>query len=157
MEFEWEPIVFGISDGVDTVVALFKPEVYGATFEEAVYSVDGIYTYAADGESRYARLYFSAGVLRQAFGFTGELGVGAPREITPSTGDSFTVLDKWMDLDANGNPAGTTMLEGGSLTFGDSMFTWEELDAAAGAYVVGFVVQNLDGNSYETLDVVTVQ
>ena len=156
MEFEWEPVVFAISDGVDSVVALFKPEVYGATFEDAVYSVDGTYTYASGGESRYARLYFSDGVLRQVFGFTGEAGVGAPREITPSTGDTFTILDKWLDLDDSGNPAGTVSVEGGSLTFGDTMFTWEELDAAAGVYVVGFVVQDLDGNSYETLDVVTV-
>ncbi len=157
MEFEWEPIVFAISDGVDSVVALFKPEVYGATFEEAVYSVDGIYTYAADGESRYARLYFSNGVLRQVFGFTGEAGVGAPREITPNTGDTFTVLDTWMDMDSSGNPAGTVSLEGGTLTFGDQMFTWEELDAAPGVYVVGFVVKDLDGNSYESLGVITVQ
>ena len=157
MEFEWEPIVFAISDGVDSVVALFKPEMYGATFEDAVYSVDGTYTYASGGESRYARLYFSDGVLRQVFGFTGEAGIGAPREITPSAGDTFTVLDKWLDLDASGNPGGTVSLAGGTLTFGDAMFTWEELDAAQGVYVVGFVVQDLDGNSTETLDVVTVE
>lgn len=157
MEFEWEPIVFAISNGVDSVVALFKPEAYGATFEDAVYSVDGTYTYADGGESRYARLYFSDGVLRQVFGFTGEGGVGAPREITPSAGDTFTVLDKWMDLDTSGNPAGTVSIEGETLTFGDTMFTWEELDAAPGVYVVGFVVQDLDGNAYETLDVVTVE
>ncbi len=157
MEFEWEPIVFAISDGVDSVVALFKPETYGATFDDAVYSVDGIYTYAADGETRYARLYFSNGVLRQVFGFTGEGGVGAPREIIPNTGDTFTVLDTWWDLDGNGNLAETTTLEGGMLTFGDEMFAWEELDAAAGVYVVGFVVEDLDGNTSESFDVITVE
>jgi len=157
MEFEWEPVVFAINDGNSSLVALFKPEVYGATFEDAVYSVDGIYTYGDDGESRYARLYFSDGVLRQVFGFTGESGVGAPREITPNTGDTFTVLDKWWDLDDSGNLAETVSLEGGTLTFGDRMFTWEELDAAPGTYVVGFVVQDLDGNSYESLSVVTVE
>jgi hypothetical protein len=157
MEFEWEPILFAIDDGVNSVVALFKPEVYGATFEEAIYSVDGIYTYANDGESRYARLYFSDGVLRQVFGFTGENGVGAPREITPSAGDTFTVLDTWWDLDENGNLAETVKLEGGTLTFGSQMFTWEELDAAPGVYIVGFVVQDLDGNAYESFDVVTIR
>ncbi len=157
MEFEWEPIVFAISDGAETVVTLFKPEVYGASFQEAVYSVDGIYTYADDGESRYARLYFSNGVLRQVFGFTGEEGVGAPREITPSTGDTFTVLNSWWDLDDRGNLADTVSLQGGTLTFRDAMFTWEELDAAPGTYVVGFIVQDLDNNAYEALDVVVVE
>ncbi|MGC9469424.1 MAG: clostripain-related cysteine peptidase, partial [Anaerolineae bacterium] len=156
MEFEWEPIVFAIHDGVDTVVALFKPEVYGATFEEAVYTVDGIYTYADDGETRYAQLRFSDGELRQVFGFTGDDGTGAPREITPSIGDTFTVLDTWWDLDDRGNVAEKVALEGGTLTFGEETFTWEELDAAPGVYIVGFVVQDLDGNAYETLDVVTV-
>ena len=110
-----------------------RPQSYGATFEEAVYTVDGIYTYADGGESRYARLYFSDGVLRQVFGFTGEGGTGAPREIIPQTGDRFTVLEKWLDLDAagHGSPQTATQ-EGGTLTFGDQMFAWEDLDAAPG-------------------------
>jgi len=156
MEFEWEPVVFAISDGRNSAVALFKPEVYGATFEEAVYSVDGLYTYAEDGESRYARLYFVDGVLQQVYGFTGESGVGAPREITPNAGDTFTVLDTWWDLDERGHVAEVVSLDGGTLTFGDRMFTWKDLDAAPGAYVVGFVVEDLDGNAYESLALVTV-
>jgi len=52
------------------VVAHFTPQSYGASFEDAIYTVDGIYTYGDDGESRYARLYFNDGVLRQVFGFT---------------------------------------------------------------------------------------
>ena len=96
-------------------------------------------------------------MLRQVFGFTGEEGVGAPREITPSTGDTFTVLNSWWDLDDRGNLADTVSLQGGTLTFRDAMFTWEELDAAPGTYVVGFVVQDLDNNAYEALDVVVVE
>ncbi|MCL7451437.1 MAG: clostripain-related cysteine peptidase [Anaerolineae bacterium] len=157
MEFEWEPIVFAIDDGSDSVVALFRPEVYGASPEEAVYTVEGTYTYADDGQSRYARLYFSDGVLKQVFGFTGEGGTGAPREIIPSTGDTFTVLDTWMDLDQRGRVEDTVTLQGGTLTFGDQMFSWEALDAAPGQYIVGFVVQDLDGNSHESFDLVTVE
>ena len=77
MEFEWEPIVFAINDGVDSVVALLNPEVYAASPERAVYTVEGTYTFADGGESRYARLYFSSGVLQQVFGYTGEGGTGA--------------------------------------------------------------------------------
>jgi len=157
MEFEWEPIVFAIDDGADAVVAHLTPQSYGVSFEQAIYSVDGIYTYADGGESRYARLYFRDGVLRQVFGFTGEGGTGAPREITPQTGDRFTVLEKWMDLDAQGNVTQVAAQEGGTLTFRDQMFTWEELDAAAGAYLVGFIVEDLDGNQYAQYSQVIVE
>jgi hypothetical protein len=37
------------------------------------------------------------------------------------------------------------------------MFTWEELDAAAGEYIVGFIVEDLDGNANEVYERVTVQ
>ncbi|MGC9397297.1 MAG: clostripain-related cysteine peptidase [Anaerolineae bacterium] len=157
MEFEWEPVLFSISDGVDTVVANFEPQSYGATYEEAVYTVDGTYTYAGSGESRYARLYFANGVLQQVFGFTGEDGTGAPREILPQTGDTFTVLDKWLDLNAQGQVAQTSRQAGGTLTFGTQMFTWTELDAAVGDYLVGFIVEDLDGNAYQVYEQVTVQ
>jgi hypothetical protein len=157
MEFEWEPIVFAISDGFESVVTLFTPEVYGASFEEAVSTVEGIYTYADGGESRYARLYFSNGVLQRTFGFTGEGGTGAPREIIPQTGDTFTILEKWMDLDSSGKVVQMATQEGGTLTFGDQVFTWEELDAAPGQYIVGFIAKDLDGTAYEAYQTVRVE
>jgi hypothetical protein len=157
MEFAWEPIVFAINDGVHSVVALFSPEVYGASAEQAVYTVEGVYTYTDGGESRYARLYFSDGVLQQVFGYTGEDGTGAPREIIPNAGDTFTVLDRWLDLNERGTVEQTVRLAGGTLTFGDETFAWEALDAAAGQYIVGFIVQDLDGNAYESFEVVTVE
>lgn len=157
MEFLWEPFMFAISDGARSVVAMLSPQNYGASPDQAVYTVDGTYTYAQDGESRYARLYFSDGILRQVFGFTGEGGVGAPREIIPQSGDSFTVLQKWMDLDQQGKVAQTATQEGGTLIFGDQMFTWEELDAAPGEYIVGFIVEDLDGNANEVYERVIVE
>ena len=157
MAFEWEPLVFAIDDGRDSVVALFEPQQYGTSPEEAVYTVEGIYTYADGGQSRYARLTFRDGVLRHVFGFTKEEGMGAPREIIPQSGDTFTVLEKWLDLDDQGNVAQVARQEGGTLTFGDQMFAWEELDAAAGEYVVGFIVEDLDGNTFETYERVTVE
>jgi hypothetical protein len=157
LEFLWEPLMYAISDGTNSVTAMLAPQSYGASYEQAVYTVDGTYTYAADGESRYARLSFSDGVLRQVFGFTGEGGVGAPREIIPEPGDSFTVLEKWMDLDQQGKVAKIATQEGGTLIFGDQMFTWEELDAAPGEYIVGFIVEDLDGNAQEAYERVTVE
>jgi hypothetical protein len=157
MEFEWEPIVFGIDDGQKIVPALFTPVQYGASPEDAVYIVDGIYTYADGGESRYARLFFSDGYLRQVYGFTGEEGMGSPREIIPASGDQFTVLEQWLDLDESGQVKESVVLEGETLTFGSQMFGWVDLDAAAGPYVVGFVVEDLDGNAYQTYTTIRVE
>ncbi len=161
LEFEWEPVVFGISDGTNLEVALFTPESYGKNFQEAEYSVDGVYTFADDAEQRNARLYFQNGVLQRVFGFTGESetasGTGAPREITPQPGDTFTILDLWYDLDSQGNVTQAVRQEGGTLTFGDQMFEWEDLDAAAGQYLVGFLVEDLDGNPTAVYETVTVE
>ena len=37
------------------------------------------------------------------------------------------------------------------------MFVWETLDAAVGEYVVGFVVEDLDGNQYPVYETITVE
>jgi hypothetical protein len=157
LAFNWEPLVFAINDGVNSAVALLNPESYGASPEEAVYTVEGMYTFADSGEQRYARLYFSNGLLRQVFGFTGQEPTGAPREITPQSGDTFTILEKWLDLDAQGNVAEVAQQEGETLTFGEQLFTWEQLYAAPGEYVVGFIVEDLDGNQYPVYTQVTVR
>jgi hypothetical protein len=148
LEYAWEPVVFGVSDGQQTITALFNPESYGATFEEAVYTVDGIYTYADDGQTRPARLYFQNGVMQSVYGFTGEAEGSAPREIIPQSGDTFTVLENWLDLDAQGQVSQTATQEGGTLTFTDQMFTWVTQDAAAGNYIIGLLVEDMDGNTY---------
>lgn len=155
LEFEWEPLVFAISDGTNTETALFQPETYGAAWEDAIYTVDGTYTYA-DGEARPARLYFRNGVMQQVFGFTGDGFTGAPREIIPWAGDTFTIQQQWMDLDPGGAVTMATQ-EGATLTFGDQPFTWQEQDAAAGEYIVGFIVEDLDGNRTQVSARVTVQ
>ena len=155
LEFEWEPLMFAISDGQQTVTAALSPQSYGATPEEAVYAVDGTYTFADSGEQRFARLYFRNGQLFQVFGFTAQDSTGAPREITPVAGDTFTVQETWLDLNSDGSAERATQ-PGGTLTFGDSMFTWEELDAAPGRYVIGFIVTDLDGDPVQGYTQVTV-
>jgi hypothetical protein len=156
MEFEWEPLMFAINDGAASVNAVLMPQSFGASAEEAVYTVDGIYSFADGSEPRYARLYFSNGALQQVVGFTGTDETGSPHEITPAIGDTFTVLDKWMDLDPSGGAVTMASQEGGTLTFGTRPFTWKELNAAPGVYTVGFIVKDLDGNSYETYTTITV-
>jgi hypothetical protein len=157
LEFEWEPLVYGITDGSKTAVALLQPDKYGASAEDTTYTVEGIFTYADSGDTRYARLYFRDGYLRHVYGFTGEDGTGSPREIIPSSGDSITILEKWMDLDSSGRAVATTTQPGGTLTFGDQMFAWEVLDAPAGEYVVGFIATDLDGNTTQAYQQITVR
>jgi len=158
LEFEWEPIVYYLYDGQNAVPATLKPQAYGASYEEAVYAVDGIYTFGTgEGDSRYARLYFMDGALQRVFGFTGEAFTGAPREIHPQTGDSFTVLEEWLDLDAQGRVVERAYEAGGTLVFQDRMFTWVEMDAAAGDYVVGFIAQDLDGQAQQAYTQIRVR
>ncbi|MFN3359506.1 MAG: hypothetical protein ACK418_26360, partial [Pseudomonas sp.] len=157
VEFEWEPLMFAIEDGENRVTVALQPESYGATYEDAVYSVDGVYTYAADGEQRRARLYFRNGVFQQVFGFAGDGSTGAPREILPEVGDTFTVDEQWLDLDNSGRVVGRFIEAGGVLTLGRKPMRWVELDAAVGDYVVGFIVEDLDGNKQEVYTQVRVE
>lgn len=155
LEFEWEPLMFAVSNGTDSVTALLTPMDFGATSEEATYAVDGIYTFAS-GEALTARLYFSDGLLRQVFTFTGNSTAGAPREVYPQTGDSFTVLEQWLDLDAQGRVIQQATEVGETLIFSDQMFSYKEQDAAVGEYIVGLIAEDLDGkrtNMYTTVNV----
>jgi hypothetical protein len=157
LKFEWEPVVFNISDGKNSFTALFDPQSYGRSFEEAVYTVDGTYTYADSGDQRSARLVFVNGVMRQVFGFTGEDGTGAPRQIIPSPGDTFTIQETWLDLDQSGNVSAQATQQGGTLTFGNEMFTWQDLNAAPGEYMVGYIVEDMDGNRTQAFTQIIVK
>jgi hypothetical protein len=156
LKYTWTPSVFAIDDGQQSAVALLTPERYGASPEEAVYTADGMYTLAETGETRYARMYFTNGQMMQVFGFTGEDATGAPREIIPQTGDQITLIQTWLEPDGSGGyrPASEN---GETLTFGDQMFTWKEMYAAAGDYVLGFVVSDLDGNEQQVFGTVRIK
>ena len=95
--------------------------------------------------------------MRQVLGFSYDDSNGAPREITPKSGDTFTVMEKWLDLDQSGNVVKTAQQKGDTLTFSGQPWKWKELDAAAGDYVVGFIVEDLDGNQQPAFGRVTVR
>lgn len=156
LEFDWEPLMFAISDGKTDALAALMPESYGRKGEEAIYTVDGTYTFT-DGEQRSARLYFQNGTLLQVFGFSGADTSGSPAQISPEPGDTFTVKQKWLDLDAQGKVTATSTQDGETLTFSDTPFTWKELDAAVGDYIFGFTVEDMDGNQTAAFTQVKVQ
>ena len=62
-----------------------------------------------------------------------------------------------MDLDAEGNVIATDWQEGETITVGETPVRWAELDAAAGTYVVGFIVEDLDGNQRQVFTQVAVE
>jgi hypothetical protein len=158
VKFDWDPYVFTISDGQNSAVALFTPQQYGATAADAIYSVDGLYTFASGGDQLNARLNFRDGKLVSVFGITGQGDTGAPHEIIPQTGDTFTILDKWLQLDSQGNVQKTVYQTGQTtLNFSGLPFTWQETYAAPGYYIVGFVVADLDGNTQEVYNQVNVK
>ena len=150
VSYDWQPVVYAISDGTTSIRTLFAPETYG---EHPVYTVDGTYTFADGSPDRYARLFFRDGELAQVFGFTGtgNNGIGAPREITPQPGDQFTVFAQGYNL-ADDATDEFYSAPSGTLTFGDEPFFIEETPAPSGNYVVGVIAEDLDGNEVEAYE-----
>ena len=157
LDVEWKPILWSLSDGHDSKFALVQPEKYGASPEENIYSVKGIYTFGS-GEKRYAKLFFGHdGALRQVIGFTGQGGTGAPGEISPEPGDEFTILNQWVKWSKiKEGIIEIVEKEGGTLTFRDEDFTYEGISAEPLTYYIGFMVEDLDGNRYGQFTTVTV-
>ena len=158
INFNWDGSLFSVSDGTTSTVALFTPIAYGASASEAVYSLSGTYTFADSGEQKYAQLLFMDGKLTQIYGYQGQDDTGAPAEITPAEGDTFAILQKWMDLDASGNVTQVVEVSGDTLTFSsNSVFTWSAVYAPVGDYLVGFMVSDLDGNTSQSFTRRTMQ
>ena len=147
LEFDWEPYVTAITDGNISATVLMKPENYGKEAVDAIYSVDGIYTVADGSDVRHARAYFRDGAMTEIYGIIGDGSTGMPWQITVQPGDTFTVLETWLDFNADGS-ATQVQQEGPTLTMGEEPLGWIEMDAAAGQYVVGFIVEDLDGQEY---------
>jgi len=157
LNFPFDPILFVITDGSQEAIALFNPQDYGADPAQAIYAVDGTYTFANSGETRTAQLLFKDGMLYQIFGYVGSDTTGAPSEITPNIGDSFTVSRRWLDLDQAGNVTGITNDAGDTITFTGAPISWDTRQLPDGDYLVGFLVADLDGNITPAYTQITVR
>jgi len=87
----------------------------------------------------------------------GEDIAGAPAEITPAAGDTFTISQKWLELDSTGEINQIVFEDGDTITFTESAFAWEQVYAPEGEYLVGFLVGDLDGNLKEAYTRVSVR
>lgn len=65
--------------------------------------------------------------------------------------------EQWLDLDSGGRVTQRVIEQGGTLVFGADPMRWVELDAAVGDYVVGFIVEDLDGNRQQVFAEVRVE
>lgn len=151
LEYDWKPIQYRINNGETSIPALLKPDTYGTGTADTYYTADGI-LHSSQGESdRFVRLYFNGdGELEQVLAFTGLQDTGPMREINPVRGDSVTILEDWLLLqEDDGSESEFFQKEGDTLSFGDARWTWEEGEILLGEFVVGFIVEDLDGSFYE--------
>jgi hypothetical protein len=149
MDVDWEPVLWTVSDGQHDAIAAAEAETYGATAETTFYRVWGQYRIAGSQQTHDAFLRFDAnGALDSVTIFSGPEQNAAPRKIIPAPGDQFTVEEEWLEFDQN--PEGEYVYyDGDTVTFGADGFTMVSNEAAAGDYVIGIVVEDLDGNTFE--------
>lgn len=117
----------------------------------------GIYTLADGQTERYALIHFDGDLnFKSIFGFQDIDGSGAPRQITPRKGDTFTILEQWYVVDENGEWVITEQL-GDTLTYTGQPFTVNAYEGYAGEYSLGIIVDDLLDNEiaeYATVNVV---
>ena len=147
VSIDWTPNLYFINDGINSEFAVLYPLHYGATREQNIYAVDGIFTYGGSGEQRYAVMSFAAdGWMIDIFTFNPE-GAQGPRQILPSPGDSFTLLLKAIAMpETEGAQPEFVEFQGGTLYFGERNLYWDYYPADPGQYVAGVGALDLDGN-----------
>ena len=154
--FEWSPTVYSLSDGENEAFALLDPVVYGASDSDSEYAVYGVYTFADSGKEREAVMRFDGALeFKSIYGFSGTNGAGAPREITPRQGDTFTIYEEWVETDEDGYEVINEYL-GDTLTFSGKPITVTAYDAYPGDYSVAITVSDLNGNVISEYADVTV-
>lgn len=146
LNFTFEPVVFTIRDGTQEVLALFNPQSYGKDYRDATYAVDGIYTFKDSGESHTAQLLFKDERLYKVLIFVGGDELGAPYEVSPNVGDSFSPSRRWMDLDSSGNVSGTSYDQNDSFSFSGNLVSLGSQFLPSADYLIGILVSDMDGN-----------
>lgn len=101
VEFAWKPIVYRISDGSHSPIALLVPERYGFTDEDQVYDAEGIFQ-PNNSQSRYEAIlrFASDGSLIECITY-GMVGAehGMPYQATLKPGDTFTLYESEFKID----------------------------------------------------------
>jgi hypothetical protein len=159
----WKPTLYYMSDGNEEndMFAFFQPTTYGAEVAGDIYSVDGTYTFVDTGTKMDAQIDFNGGGdMVSVWGYdpgANDSGIGTWHELTPRSGDTFTITSEYIEFDKN--PDGEFVdYDGGIMTFGDTPFTMVAHVAPAGDYKIGMGVEDLDGNvTWEYADVTVTE
>ena len=121
---DWTPVVYYLSDGTTESFVYLEPETYGATYEEDVYTLYGLFAPGGDeSKAQEAMIKFDGNFAMKSFWvFTGEDGTGAPREATLEDGDTFTVYQLWQELNPDTQEWEFNYYLGDVLTFSGQPF-----------------------------------
>jgi hypothetical protein len=148
LDFEWTPNIYYISNGSEEIFAVLEPETFAADTEDITYLTAGWFVDSELGEERRGFIRFTGdGQMNSVWVYTNPDGTGTPSEIIPTPGDSFTVVDYWLEY--TNNPDGELVEYGGdTITFGETPLTWTGYPPIGGTYIVGIAAEDLDGNTY---------
>lgn len=138
-----------LTDGQDWALGYLRPVVPRGGATEVVYALEARHRAGWVGKPHRAELEFSGtGQVTQALGFR-ELGSGAaPRPFNPRRGDRFTpLLRLYRPAGEEGAVAEKAVVRSNTLKWRQGL-RWEAVPLLPGAYLVGFVVEDMDGQLY---------
>ncbi|MBN1878011.1 MAG: hypothetical protein JXA33_27565 [Anaerolineae bacterium] len=156
---EYIPTLRILSDGVNSGFGFVSPEQYGSLSAIGTYWINGLYTTSEGQTPRDAKMYFnSAGKMEKLVVAGTKFGRKAMREVKPKTGEQFTPL---VQLLSPSQDKATGWQEAkcltNTLTFYDRAITWTEDPPIPGTYLVGVIIQDLDGRLVREYTKLTLQ
>jgi hypothetical protein len=147
ISIQFKPTLPLLTDGANFAFGFHAPEAYG----RAERWLEGLYN-----ESTRARLTFTeGGELKSVVAFTESLGRALPHELTFKPGDHFAPFVQiytpaWKNWD-------TTLALSNMLTFGESSLRYRTESPIPGEYLLGLLVQDLDGGLVRKYAALTIQ
>lgn len=149
LDFEPEPYAICTSTAVeDCAFAMVNWDKYDPVKDNLMVFVEGWYIYADTGQRVEATMYLYNRPdfeMRKIIGRSvDERGNTIPSDILPKPGDQFMVVDTWWESDTDGDYT-TKYYEGQTLTFGNQSVFWMSFYPLPGEYVVGIMVEDMDG------------
>lgn len=129
-----------LTDGVDSAFAFCIP----AGYRLSGCHLDGQFTTAAEGSQSRARIVFDGdGKIKEILAFKQQRMKSIPRPITPKPGDTFAPFVQVLSEEDGAWKSETALST--PLTFGDQPFRLEKESPLPGEYLIGILVQDLDG------------
>ena len=132
-----------LTDGIDFAFGFLLPSGY----DSSDYRLDGLYTTADKATSRRTRITFdSAGKITNVLAYKEKGGSSAPHALTFKPGDQFAPFVQILNPPTDENPAWqVTPGLSTPLTFRDQPLRWVTEAPIPGDYLVGLLVEDLDG------------